>query len=109
MGNFSGVYLHFPHYMLKNDIIYYMYNWSTDTVKLKQSKEQYIIWKLTQMINYGLDGQKLQEKTLIKYWTKIKNNIDPYKRRVLEYLIWENQYLLPNNLNFWNVSSKKNQ
>ncbi|MBI2049468.1 hypothetical protein HYT32_00940 [Candidatus Roizmanbacteria bacterium] len=86
-----------------------MYNWSTDTAKLKRNNEKYTIWKLTQMINYGLDEEKLQKKTLIKYWTQIKDNIDPYKRRVLEYLIWGNQYSLPNNLNFWNVSRKKNQ
>ena len=86
-----------------------MYNWSIDTVKLKKNSKEYTIWKLTQMINYGLDGEKLQKKELIKYWTQIKDNIDPYKRRLLEYLIWENQYSLPNNLTFWNVSSKKNQ
>src|SRR3989344_1239183 len=93
----------------KIDIIYCMHNWSTDTSKLKRNNEQYIIWKLTQMINYGLDGEKLEKKILIRYWGQIKDNIDPYKRRVLEYLIWENQYSLPNKLTFWNVSSKKNQ
>ncbi len=44
-----------------------MYNWSTDTNRLKNNPQALIIWKLEQMINYGLDGEKLPAKELKKY------------------------------------------
>ncbi|TRZ53270.1 hypothetical protein D4R99_01135 [bacterium] len=80
-----------------------MYNWSVDTKRLKKDKQKYEIWKLIQSINYGLDNQRLSKKKLIKAWPVIKNKLDPYKKRALEYLIWGKQYSLPNNLNFWNL------
>lgn len=36
-----------------------MYNWSTDTTELKKSPEKYAVWRLEQLINWGLDGEKL--------------------------------------------------
>jgi len=82
-----------------------MYNWSTDEEKLKKdSPEKYQLWKLVQTINYGLDGHKLSKSQLKKSWPSIKDKIDPYKKRAIEYLIWGKQYLLPNNLSFWNLS-----
>jgi len=80
-----------------------MYNWSVDTKRLKKDKQKYEIWKLIQSINYGLDNQRLSKKKLIKAWPIIKNKLDPYKKRALEYLIWGKQYSLPNNLNFWSL------
>ena len=44
-----------------------MYNWSTDTRELQKNPELYAIWKLEQLINYGLNGEKIQEKDLKKY------------------------------------------
>lgn len=66
-----------------------MYNWSTDTTELKKFPEKYKIWKLEQLINYGLDGEKLDKKLLIKYWDKIR--IDKYYREYLKFLLWPNQ------------------
>lgn len=66
-----------------------MYNWNTSTVELKKHPRQYTIWKLEQLINYGLDGKKLDRKQLKKYWSKL--NIDPKKRNVLSFLLWEKQ------------------
>ena len=71
-------------------LVYYniaMYNWSTDTTELKKYPEKYAIWKLEQLINYGLDGEKLDKKLLIKYLDKIR--IDPDKRAYLEFLLYE--------------------
>ena len=87
-----------------------MINWSTDekTFKKKYPKE-YKLWRLTQLINYGLDGEKLDEKELKNAWPKIEDRLDPYKKRALEYLIWGRLYSLPNNLTFWNLSSKKSK
>ena len=82
-----------------------MYNWTIDEKKLKENDpEKYELWKLVQSINYGLDDHKLSKKRLIKVWSFIKNKIDPYKKRALEYLIWRKQSSLPNNLSFWNLS-----
>lgn len=78
-----------------------MLNWSVDAQKLKQSNKQYSVWRLIQLINYGLDEKKLQKKDLVKYWNQVKTKIDPYKKRALEYLIWGKQYSLPNNDYFW--------
>lgn len=66
-----------------------MYNWSTDTTLLKKDPEKYTIWKLEQLINYGLDGEKLEKEALITYWDAIK--IDPQKRKVLASWLWHKQ------------------
>ena len=85
-----------------------MYNWSIDEEKFrKENPEGYKIWRLVQMINYGLDGEKLREREIRKYWGKIKHHLDPYKRRLIEFLLWKKLYSLPNNLTFWNLSRKK--
>lgn len=87
-----------------------MYNWSTDEEKFrKKDPEGYKIWRLVQLINYGLDGEKLSKKEVKKYWSKIKDSLDPYKRRMLEYLLWKNLFSLPNNLNFWNLPPAKSK
>jgi len=83
-----------------------MHNWSTDIKKLKQNPEKNSIWKLEQMINYGLDEEKLDKEEVKSMWDTIKSNLDPYKRRAIEYLLWGKLYSLPNNLNFWNMSPK---
>lgn len=58
-----------------------MYNWSIDTKKLSRDKKTFNIWKLEQMINFGLGGKKLKKIELKKYWPLIK--IDPHRRRLL--------------------------
>jgi len=52
-----------------------MYNWSTDEKYLKQFPEEYERWRLLQLINYGLDGEKLDLKLLKKHWKKIKKEV----------------------------------
>lgn len=64
-----------------------MYNWSTQEAELRKNPEKYAIWKLEQMVNFGLDGQKIEKNQLKKYWPKI--NIDPARRRFLEILLNE--------------------
>jgi len=85
-----------------------MYNWSTDIKKLSKYPEKYKIWRLETLINYGLDGEKLDKEEIKRMWDNIKDGLDPYKRRALEYLLWGKLYSLPNNLTFWK-SSKKNR
>ena len=85
-----------------------MINWSTDEKEFKRKHPQeYKLWRLTQLINYGLDGEKLDRKEVKKVWPEIKDRLDPYKARLIEFLLWEKQYSLPTNLNFWNLSGAK--
>ena len=87
-----------------------MRNWSVDIARFKKDHpEQYKLWRLVQLINSGLDGERLDPKEVKTFWSKIKDQLDPYKRRVIEFLLWGNLYSLPNNLYFWNLSSKKNR
>ena len=62
-----------------------MYNWSVDEEHLKKYPEKYDIWRLEQLVNYGLNGEKINRKKLIKYWSKI--HIDPARRRYLRFLL----------------------
>jgi len=53
-----------------------MFNWSIDEDYFqKKDPHGYEIWRLLQLINYGLDGEKLSKKKLRKYWPEIKNEI----------------------------------
>jgi hypothetical protein len=63
-----------------------MYNWSTDTKELKKDKEAYIVWQLSQTINFGLTGKKIKKSELKKYWMQLK--IDPAKKKYLKWLLW---------------------
>jgi len=63
-----------------------MYNWSTDTTRLKKNKEKFIIWKLEQSINYGLRKNKLSSKEIKKYLNRL--NIDTYKKSFLNLILY---------------------
>lgn len=66
-----------------------MINWSTDEIKFKkEDPEGYKLWRLTQLINYGLDGEKLDKNEVKKAWPKIKDRLDPKLRDFLSFLIW---------------------
>ena len=60
-----------------------MYNWSTDTTTLKKNPEKYQIWRLEQLINFGLGTEKLSTLELKKYWNHLK--IDPKRKNVLAF------------------------
>lgn len=62
-----------------------MYNWSTDITQLQQDPEKYAIWKLEQLVNFGLGDEKIQESDLKKYWNSIE--IDPARRSFLSLLL----------------------
>jgi len=82
-----------------------MKNWNTDETKFKTPQEKRL-WELAQLINYGLDGEKLEEKELKKNWKELKRLLDRERARMLEYFIWGRKYLLPTNKNFWKLSPK---
>ena len=66
-----------------------MYNWNVNATKLKKNPDKYTIWKLEQMINFGLNGQKLKAKEVKKYWNKL--TLDPQRKKVLEMWLWPKQ------------------
>ena len=85
-----------------------MYNWSTDEEKFKKKNpRKYQLWRLEQLINYGLDGEKLDREEVKKAWPRIKDALDPYAKRAIEFLLWGKVYSLPNNLTFWNLHKNK--
>lgn len=67
-----------------------MYNWSVDENYFQaHDPEGYKIWRLLQLINYGLDGEKLNSQELKKYWPQIENKIfDPLIKEYLESIVW---------------------
>ena len=66
-----------------------MFNWSTDEKKFKKNDPKaYRLWYLTQLINYGLDGEKLDPVEIKQAWPKIKDSLDPNTVVYFNYLLW---------------------
>lgn len=65
-----------------------MYNWNTK-IPLKTNNQFYTIWKLNQLINFGLNGERLDLKLVKKNWSKL--SLDPKRQRYLQELIWQKQ------------------
>lgn len=64
-----------------------MKNWSVDEQKLKEHPGDYKKWRLEQIVNYGLDGERLSREELKKLFFEI-TIIDPYRRKFLEWILW---------------------
>lgn len=62
-----------------------MYNWNTPKNQLQPSEET-TIWKLNQLINFGLGDEKLNFSDVKKYWDKL--NLDPERKNYLSFLLW---------------------
>lgn len=70
-----------------------MYNWSVDEEKFKrENPKEYKLWRITQLINYGLDGEKLDREEVKKAWPQIKDQLDADLRSYLEFLLWSKQF-----------------
>ncbi|OGG05818.1 hypothetical protein A2872_03040 [Candidatus Gottesmanbacteria bacterium RIFCSPHIGHO2_01_FULL_42_12] len=66
-----------------------MYNWNTDISKWNKKSTSYKIWKLEQLINFGLNGEKLNLSLVRKHWPKL--NLDPSRKRFIELILWPKQ------------------
>ena len=66
-----------------------MKNWSTDIKKLAEDPAQFAIWKLEQMVNFGLDGKKISCAEIKKYWKIL--DLDRGKRAYLKMILWPKQ------------------
>jgi len=62
-----------------------MYNWSVDIKFLRKFPEKYRIWRLEQLINFGLGGEKLDKKELAENFDQLK--IDPTKKKYLKFIL----------------------
>lgn len=62
-----------------------MYNWSTDEKRVKAQGKGHALWRLEQMINFGLNGEKISEAELRKYWRVA--HIDPARKKFLSLLL----------------------
>lgn len=62
-----------------------MYNWSVDEASLTPGSPQHEKWRLEQLINFGLNGERLSAAKLRQYWHELA--IDPNRRRFLNFLL----------------------
>lgn len=77
-----------------------MKNWNTDVSKFNDETEKRI-WEIRQMIMYGSDGEKISLEELKRYWPRIRDTIDPEKRRQFELFLWNKKYSLPESKRFF--------
>jgi len=63
-----------------------MYNWNTDTTRLKKNPQECEKFILEQQINFGLNNHKISLKLLKKHWNNLV--IDPAKKVYLDKIIW---------------------
>lgn len=64
-----------------------MHNWSTDEQELQKDPKAHAIWKMEQLVNFGLDEhEKLSRTELMQYWNEL--TLDPLKKRYLAFLLW---------------------
>lgn len=66
-----------------------MYNWSVDTKELKKDRKKFAIWRLEQMVNFGLNGKKINREELKKYWRFLK--LDRNRKKYLKMILWPKQ------------------
>lgn len=66
-----------------------MYNWNTDVSTFNKKSDHYRVWKLNQLINFGLHGEKLNLKHLQKFWDKIIT--DKPTKKFLSMIAWPKQ------------------
>ena len=67
-----------------------MHNWNTNTSNWNKKSDSFKIWQLNQTINFGLNKTKLNLPEVRKYWKKL--DLDPYRKKFLEFILWPNQF-----------------
>lgn len=68
-----------------------MRNWSVDTTELQKNPEQFAVWRLEQMINFGTGGEKILAEELRIYWDRLV--LDKDKREFIGFLLWGKKFL----------------
>lgn len=62
-----------------------MQNWSTNTKELAKNKKAYSLWRMEQLINFGIGKSKINKQQLEKSISYL--DIDPAKKKYLSYLL----------------------
>ena len=71
-----------------------MINWNTDEKALQENfPKAYKLWRVVQLINYGLEGEKLNMKFIRMHWDSIKDRLESNRRKTLEWFIWKTPFL----------------
>lgn len=69
-----------------------MINWAVNgSVFKKKYPTEYKLWKITQLLNYGLDGEKIDILEIKNNWGKIKQRVDQKTKVYMEYILWGKQ------------------
>ena len=56
---------------------------------LDKNTPEFVVWKLEQLINFGLDGEKISRNELKKHLNTL--NIDPFKKNFLRSILKDAQ------------------
>ena len=76
-----------------------MRNWSIDTDRFDKTSDEYEIWQLEQLLNFGLEqGETLEQAKLEKYLPFL--DIDTDTRNYLEFILYDKKpaYQRPDSL-----------
>lgn len=82
-----------------------MKNWNTDIKGFKNKKDK-DVWKLSQLINYGLGGKKLSKSKIKSVWSDLEPKLDKERARMIKYLVWGKLYSLESNNKYWGLPPK---
>lgn len=85
-----------------------MYNWShiDEAAMKKEDPEKYRLWRIASIIGADCIDEKLNKQEVKAAWPQIKDEIDPWTRRAIEYALWGTISSLPANLTWWNKPPK---
>ncbi|MBI3956223.1 hypothetical protein HY339_03110 [Candidatus Gottesmanbacteria bacterium] len=85
-----------------------MYNWShiDEAAMKKADPEKYRLWRIAAIIEADCTDEKLDRQEVKAAWPHIKDEIDPWTRRAIEYVLWGTTSSLPANLTWWNKRPK---
>lgn len=64
-----------------------MYNWSVDEKYLARFPKKYKLWKLEQLLSYGLEGKKLAKSEILGNWGYLKKRLDPKRLAFLKFIL----------------------
>lgn len=64
-----------------------MNNWSINEKELKKNPEKYAIWRIEQMVNFGLGKEKILQSEYKKYSNGVTIH-DPWRKRYIDLLVY---------------------
>jgi len=64
-----------------------MNNWSVDEEKLKKNPQKYAIWRLGQIVNFGLGNERINEADYRRYAEDVVIQ-DPWRKKYLDLLVY---------------------